>query len=97
MPALIGNDYCTITFRVAITKNENAVTQPGVGLARKSTFFLNQSISSSFISLQGGVILTSKKKVTKEEKDKRKKYTKPEVKKHENLKKITLLSFTAPG
>ena len=41
--------------------------------------------------------MSAKKKVTEEKKDKRKKYTKPEVKKHENLKKITLLSFTAPG
>ncbi len=41
--------------------------------------------------------MTSNKKVTTEKKDKQKKYTKPEVKKHENLKKITLLSFTAPG
>ena len=27
----------------------------------------------------------------------RKEYSKPVVKKHENLKEITLLSFTAPG
>lgn len=38
--------------------------------------------------------MEKKKKVKK---DKRKEYTKPEVKKHENLKDITLLSFNPPG
>ncbi len=37
------------------------------------------------------------KKVKKVAKDKRKSYKKPKVKKHENLKDITLLSFTPPG
>jgi hypothetical protein len=29
--------------------------------------------------------------------EKRKEYSKPKLKKHENLKEITLLSFTPPG
>jgi hypothetical protein len=38
-------------------------------------------------------------KKAKEERgqEKRKEYSKPKLKKHENLKEITLLSFTPPG
>ena len=36
-------------------------------------------------------------KDTQDKKNERKVYVKPKVKKHENLKEITLLSFTAPG
>lgn len=39
--------------------------------------------------------MEKEKEVKKEEK--KKKYTKPEVKKHENLKDVTLLSFNPPG
>lgn len=38
--------------------------------------------------------MDKKKKITK---DKRKEYKKPKVKKHANLKEITLLSFNPPG
>lgn len=41
--------------------------------------------------------MEKEKKGTKDKREKKKEYTKPEVKKHENLKDITLLSFTAPG
>ncbi len=39
--------------------------------------------------------MTKKKKESKRES--KKGYSKPEVKKHENLKEITLLSFTPPN
>jgi hypothetical protein len=40
-----------------------------------------------------------KEKTAKSEcgKETRKEYSKPKLKKHENLKEITLLSFTPPG
>ncbi len=39
----------------------------------------------------------AKKTVEKVEKKEKKSYRKPEVEKRENLKEITLLSFTPPG
>lgn len=44
--------------------------------------------------LRGGVIMEKQKRETK--KDERKEYREPALKKHENLKQVTLLSFNPP-
>jgi hypothetical protein len=54
---------------------------------------LNQHIARA-AQYRGGESLETKKETRKE---KRLQYSKPEVKKHENLKDITLLSFNPPN